>query len=95
MTEKMFEALLARSEATASKRGPATLPEGRTITLYVGRAGAALQIPRVAELRLQEALVEARNHKGELFLVALEDVYAASISAEGEGGGLRKAGFVG
>ncbi len=96
MIEKMFKSLLAKAEATTSKRGPAVLPSGKTITLYVANNGASMSVNKVVSLRLDGDMVEATNNKGELFFFALADLYAASVSgAMGDGAAARKAGFLG
>ncbi len=96
MTEKMFKTLLAKAEATSSKRGPASLPTGKTLSLYVAANGASMSVNKVTHIRLEGDVVEATNNKGELFLFALENLYAASISgAAGPSAAARKAGFLG
>ena len=95
MTSDMFNTVLAKAEATTAKRGPATLPDGKTLTLYVANNGASMSVGNLIATRLVGDVVEARNKKGELYLFALVDVYAASIRSEGDGDASRKAGFVG
>ncbi len=95
MTEAMFQRAIDRAEASNPKRGPAKLPEGKTLTLYLASYGAAMTITNVVEVSLVEGIVEAKNKKGELYIVALENLIAASINAGDEKGGARKAGFVG
>jgi hypothetical protein len=43
-------------------------------------------------LRVEKDLLRARTTKGELFIVALKDVYAGAVDAGGSSSG-RKAGF--
>jgi hypothetical protein len=93
MTEAMFQRVLERAEAQSHKRGPAKLQD-KTVTLYVASHGATMTVSNVTELLLVESILEAKNRKGELFILALEDVYAASVNASDERGP-RKAGFVG
>ncbi len=95
MTEAMFQRVLERAEAQAAKKGPAKLPDERTITLYVASHGASMTVGNVVELSLVEGVIEAKNKKGELFLLAVEDVFGASITIEGERATGRKAGFIG
>jgi hypothetical protein len=94
MTKQMFEAMLRRAECTMSSDGRAALPDGRTMTLYLSRSGASLQVARVVELQVNDALVEALDNRGELFIVAIDDLFAASVSAATTKAG-RKAGFLG
>jgi hypothetical protein len=96
MTETMYTTVLEKAECKKSKDGTAELPEGRTLTLYVAHDGSSMSVSRLTSLRLgQGGIIEARDAKGELYLVSIEDVYAASISGGGSKTGLsRKAGFI-
>ncbi len=95
MTEAMYQKLLARAEATTPKRGPSKLPEGTTATLYAASQGASLTVAQIVELSLVEGVVEAKNKKGETFLIALDHVFGASLASTEDRGAGRKAGFVG
>jgi hypothetical protein len=92
MTEEHLTALLATAEAKKDSQGWAKTPEGRLITLYVASGGAALSVSRIDAVRVKGSLLEARTVKGETYLVAVADVYAASVDAPVASG--RKAGFV-
>lgn len=94
MTRQMFEAILGRA-GCSSDDGRWALPEGRTMTLYLARDGASLQVARVVEIVARETVVEALDHKGELFMLGLDDLFAASVSGDARTGPLRKAGFLG
>ena len=95
MTKDMFDTILARAECTTADDGTSELPEGKTLTLYLSRDGASLQVGRVIEMKLDGSIVEAANNKGELFLVALGDLFAASVSGGSKSSKGRKAGFLG
>ncbi len=95
MTEAMFQRVLDRAEAQTQKRGPAKLPEEKALTLYVASYGAAMTVTNIVELSLVEGVVEAKNKKGEIYLLSLETLIAASISAGDDKGGMRRAGFIG
>ena len=95
MTKDMFDTILARAECTTQDDGSAELPEGKTLTLYLARDGASLQVGRVVEVKLDSDVVEAVNNKGELFIVALGDLFAASVSGGSKSTKGRKAGFLG
>jgi hypothetical protein len=90
----MFEAILGRAGCNGSD-GRWTLPEGRTLTLYLSRDGASLQVGKVVEIVSRDTIVEALDNKGELFMLALDDLFAASVSGDARSGPLRKAGFLG
>jgi len=95
MTKDMFDTILERAECTARDDGGSELPEGKTLTLYLSRDGASLQVGRVIEVKLDSGIVEAVNNKGELFIMALEDLFAASVSGGSKSSKGRKAGFLG
>jgi hypothetical protein len=91
MTEEHFNALLTAAEAKKEERGY-SLPEGRSITLYVASNGASLTVSRVQAAKLDKGLIHAQTIKGERYLVALQDCFGGSIDAPPSGG--RKAGFL-
>ena len=66
-------------------------PDGRTSTLYAAHQGVPLTVPRVEAVTSKGGLVRARTAKGELYLLSLEDLFAAA--AEGTATQTRKAGF--
>jgi hypothetical protein len=90
MDERHYRALL--EAARVSTDGPwSLLTEDRTVTLHVSSGGVGLNIGKVVRLRLDGTLLQAENSQGELFVVTLEDVFAASI--DGAKKAARKAGF--
>lgn len=95
MTESMYQRILERADAQSAKKGPAKLPEEKSITLYIGSHGASITVANVIELALADGIVEARNRKGELFVLGLGDVLAAAIQTSDDRGTGRRAGFVG
>lgn len=97
MTEEMFHAVLDKAGCSKGDGGRMELPEGSTMTLYVAHDGTQLQVSRVNAVAQRGDIVETHNAKGETFLLALEDLFAASIvGGEGKDGGAgRKAGFLG
>jgi hypothetical protein len=91
MTHEHLAALLAAGEATKGAEGWMTLPDARSLTLYIAAGSSTLSIGRVQSMRQEGALLHARTHKGEHFVVALEDAYAGSVDAPS--GVTKKAGF--
>lgn len=91
MTEEHLSALLTAGEAKKDDQGAMRPAVGRTWTLYVVSGSASLTVSKVESLRVDKDLLHARTSKGELFIVALKDVYAGAIDAPSGGG--RKAGF--
>ena len=94
MTEAMLVTIL--DEVQAKREGAEhVMPEGRRVTLYAAHAGVGLTVGKVASMRIANGLVRARNDKGETYVVAVDDVYAASVEAGSAGPSARKAGFIG
>ena len=94
MTETMYTALLEKAEAKKGKGGEAALPEGRTLTLYVAHDGCSMSVSRLVAVRLEDAgVIEARDNKGETYVLSLEDVFAGSISGGSKDSPTRTAGF--
>lgn len=96
MTVEMFKVILEKAECK-TKAGESTMPEGRTIALYVAHEGVSLTISRLVSLRLEldGQLIEARDHRGELYMVPLADIFAASVAGGTGDTPVRKAGFLG
>ena len=94
MTEQMFQAIITSAECDDDDEGMSRLPAGRTMTLYAGHEGVSLQAGRIVAASLQDGIVKARNSKGEMFVLALADLFAASLSGGTDGAESRKAGFL-
>ncbi len=95
MTETMYTSLLNKAEAKKNKSGEAELPEGRTMTLYLAHEGCSMSVSRLVSLRLeQEGVIEARDTKGETYVLSLGDVFAGSIQGGSKDAPVRKAGFL-
>ena len=94
MTGDMFQAVMDASGSKASK-GQYKLPEEQMLTLYGGHDGVSLPVTRVLAVELVDDRLHAEDHKGELFILALEDVHAASITGAKDAPAGRKAGFLG
>jgi hypothetical protein len=91
MTEDHFSAIVAAAEAKKNNQGWLVTEEGRHVTLYVSAQGTQLTVARVEALRVEGQLLKARTVRGELYILALEDVFAAAVEAETKGS--RRAGF--
>jgi hypothetical protein len=94
MTRDMFMAMLKRA-GCKPEADQHELNDGRSMTLYLSRDGASLQVGKVVALKEVDGIVEALNNKGELFMVHLDDLFAASVTGADEGSSTRKAGFLG
>lgn len=94
MTEDMLRAVIDAAQAKQDKAGWLAMPEGRVLTLYAAHDGVALTVNKIERLRIAGPLLHAQNSKGETFLVAAADVFAAATDAPDAGGG-RRTGFLG
>lgn len=90
MEEKHYRALLEAARVSRDG-GWATVIEERTVTLHVASGGVGLNFAKLVRFRLDEGLIYAENGQGEVFVLALGDVLAASIEGGKKAG--RKAGF--
>lgn len=95
MTEEMLKAVLETAQAKSDKDGWASLPEGRSLTLYAAHNGASLTVTKVEAIRVSHGILRARSAKGQTFLLALDDVFAAALDGGSETASGRKAGFLG
>ena len=92
MTLEHWAALIEASGAKKDDGGFLAPPEGKLLTLYVASGASTLSVQRIEAVRQEQGLVHARTKKGELFVLALQDVYAGAV--EESQGSSRKAGFV-
>ena len=95
MTEEMFRVVLETAGAKADKDGWASLPDHHMMTLYVGHNGVQLTVSKVTAVKTVGPICKARNLKGELFVLAIDDIFATALDGGGEAIPVRKAGFLG
>jgi hypothetical protein len=93
MTLEHWAALIEASGAKKDEKGFLAPPEGKLLTLYVASGAATLTVQRIEAVRQEQGLVHARSKKGELFVLALLDIFAGAVE-ETQGSSQRKAGFV-
>ncbi|MCC6648821.1 MAG: hypothetical protein IT374_25055 [Polyangiaceae bacterium] len=92
MDQAHLATILGLAGGAAGADGFTELPDGKSITWYVAHAGASMNVSKSTACKLDGALLVARNHKGEVYVVALADVFGAAL----EGGSAvpaRRAGF--
>lgn len=96
MTETVLKAVLEEAQGKAVEGGYVEVAEGRRITLHTAHAGVGLAVSKIERLAIEGGVVRARNERGELFVLALDDVFAASVEGNRSASGSpRKAGFLG
>jgi hypothetical protein len=91
MTEDHLTALLSAADAKKDDKGWVGAADGRLFTLYVAYGGAGFTVSRIEAMRIDGKLLHARTNRGELYLLAMSDVYAGAL--EGPTAQARKAGF--
>jgi len=87
-----LSALLAAAGAKKDSEGWVKAPDGRHLTLHAAFNGVGLTVSRVGAVRVEGALLHARTTKGDLFILAMSDVFAGAVEGASTSG--RKAGFV-
>jgi len=92
MTQEHLSALLAAAGAKKSSDGFMCPPDNRHLTLHAAFNGASLTVSRVEAIRVEAGLVQARTSKGDLYVLALSDLFAGAV--DGGTTTTRKAGFV-
>lgn len=90
MDEKHYAALLEVAKVI-DQDSWVVVPEERTITLHLASAGTTLSVSKASRLKLEGKILYAETLSGDLFVLALADVFAASIEGGKKTG--RKAGF--
>ena len=97
MTEQMLKAVLETAQAKMDKEGWSQLPEGRSMTLHAGHDGVPLTVSKVEAVATSNGILRARSAKGEVVMLAIDDVFAATLDGGGSAatGGAKRAGFLG
>lgn len=94
MSPEHIQEILQICEAgTADDRGFRELPPKTTLTLYLQKNSVGLTIANIEALVVRGHQLHARTQKGDLYLVSLEDVFAANIEGRAQSKGARRAGF--
>jgi hypothetical protein len=75
------------------ERGYQDLPDKTTLTLYLARAGVGLTVGSVEAVAIRSLRIHARTNKGDLYVVAFEDLFAANIEGGAQPRSARRAGF--
>jgi len=91
MAREHLDEALKLAEAK-QEEGWQVLADGRSLNLYVAKGGATLNITRVEAVAYADSLIKARTTSGEVFLVAVDDIFAAA--AVGSVSKMKKAGFI-
>ncbi len=81
MTNEHLSAILAAADAKAASDGWSSVDGDRTLTLYVASGSTSMNVTKVEAVRREGDLVYARSQRGEVYVLALADVYAGSVEA--------------
>jgi hypothetical protein len=92
MNQEQLSAILDLLSAKVDKEGWSTFADGRGLTLYAAHAGVQLMVPRIEAVTAKGNLLRARTSKGDIYMLALDDVFAACVDAAPTQA--RKAGFL-
>jgi hypothetical protein len=95
MTDEMLHAVLETAGAKVEKDGWHAVPDGRLLTLYAAHAGVPLTIAKIEAVKSSQRIAWARNNKGEIHVLNLDDLFAASMDRGHDPQTGRKAGFLG
>jgi len=91
MTENHLCALLNAAQAKKDSDGWSKPADGRLISLHAAANGASLSVGRIEALKVEKGLVTARSVKGEVYVLALADIFAGAVEPPASEG--RRAGF--
>lgn len=75
------------------ERGFRELAQKTTLTLYLAKDSVGLTVTGVEAIALRGHNVQARTTKGDLYILSLDDVFAANIEGRAKPKSERRAGF--
>ena len=90
MTQEQFNAVIKMLSISTGAEG-LQLPADQTLSVYASRAAASLNVTKVEKLKLEGELLYLRNHRGEQYVLLLEDIFAVALDPPSASS--RKAGF--
>jgi len=93
MTPVHINDILKICEASDGEGGFRELPQKTTLTLYLSKGGVGLTVSSIEAVALRGHTVQARTTKGDLYVVSLEDVFAANVEGRMKSKTERRAGF--
>ena len=93
MSPEQITEVLQLCEASAADNGFRELPQKTTLSFYCARQGVGLTVSSVEAVALRGAAVHARTNKGDLYVFAIDDVFAVNIEGKMVPKGPRRAGF--
>jgi hypothetical protein len=91
MTQDQFQAVLKMLPVSAATEGWSQVPSDQLMSVYSSHSGVGLQVSKIEKFKLEGTLLRLRTHKGEHYVVVLEDVHA--VASDAPAAVARKAGF--
>jgi hypothetical protein len=91
MTSDQFNAIIKMLPVSENAEGWLTVPQDQLLSLYSAHNGVALHVAKIEKLRIDGSLVHTRTHRGEQYVLILDDVFA--MAADAPSSVARKAGF--
>jgi len=91
MTNEQFTAVLSMLPVAKAEEGWWKSERDQFLSLYVAHDGVPLQIAKVETLKAEGHLVRAKTHRGEQYVIVMEDLFG--VAAEAPSAVARKAGF--
>lgn len=93
MSPEDIQEILKVCEATNGENGFRELPQKTTLNLYLAKNGVGLTVNNIEAVALRGHHLQARTQKGDLYMVVLDDVFAANVEGRAQPKGARRAGF--
>jgi len=91
MTLEQFNAVLKMLPVSEGAEGWLTVPSDQLLSVYAAHDGVSLHVAKIEKLKLEGALLRTRTHRGEQYVLVLDDVFA--MAADAASSVARKAGF--
>lgn len=91
MKSDQFSAVLKMLPTTEGDEGWLKVPSDQLLSVYAAHDGVSLHVAKIESLKLEGALLRARTHRGEQYVLVLDDVFA--LAADAASSVARKAGF--
>jgi hypothetical protein len=94
VTPEHLQEILQLCEAGAEgDRGFREFPQKTTLTLYLAKDSVGLTVTGIEAIAVRGHRAHARTVKGDLYVLTLDDVFAANIEGRAKAKAERRAGF--
>ena len=94
MSPDHLQEILQMCDASkANEQGFREFPQKTTLTLYLAKDSVGLTVASIEAVAVRGHQAHARTTKGDLYVISLEDVFAANIEGAAKSKSERRAGF--